>query len=143
MAAASKKKSTKENDEVKDNAKNAESVFESNTKKGGRTGSSNVKKTVRPQSTASKTLDRKRKTADVNITHQRKIQDVTEYRDRLAFETGITLIVIGIVAVFLYISFLGLGGIIGRIFGGLCFGIFGWIAWFVPAGMMLTYIFTT
>lgn len=142
MAAASKKKSTKENDEVKDNAKNAESVFESNTKKGGRTGSSNVKKTVRPQSTASKTLDRKRKTADVNITHQRKIQDVTEYRDRLAFETGITLIVIGIVAVFLYISFLGLGGIIGRIFGGLCFGIFGWIAWFVPAGMMLTYIFT-
>ena len=28
MAAASKKKSTKENDEVKDNAKNAESVFE-------------------------------------------------------------------------------------------------------------------
>ena len=32
MAAASKKKSTKENDEVKDNAKNAESVFESNTK---------------------------------------------------------------------------------------------------------------
>ena len=100
MAAASKKKSTKENDEVKDNAKNAESVFESNTKKGGRTGSSNVKKTVRPQSTASKTLDRKRKTADVNITHQRKIQDVTEYRDRLAFETGITLIVIGIVAVF-------------------------------------------
>lgn len=142
MAAASKRNSTKENIEVKDNDKNAESVFESNTKKGGRTGSSTVKRTVRPKSTASKTLDRKRKTADVSITHQRKIQDVTEYRDRLAFETGITLIVIGIVAVFLYVSFLGLGGIIGRIFGGLCFGFFGWIAWFVPIGMLLAYIFT-
>ncbi len=142
MAAASKKNSTKENVEVKDDNKNTESVFESNTKKGGRSGSSTVKKTVKPKSTVSKTLDRKRKTADVNITHQRKIQDVTEYRDRLAFETGITLIVIGIVAVFLYISFLGLGGIVGRIFGGLCFGIFGWIAWFVPAGILFTYIFT-
>ena len=77
---------------------------------------------------AAKTTTRKKTPVKIDITHQRKIQDVTEYRDRLAFETGITLIVIGIVAVFLYISFFGLGGVVGRVFGGICFGFFGWAA---------------
>ena len=141
MAAASKKNTTKENIEVRNNnKKNTESVFESNVKQKGRTG--NTRKTGKSSATASKTANKNRKAVDVNITHQRKIQDVTEYRDRLAFETGITLIVIGIIAVFLYVSFLGLGGMVGRIFGGACFGIFGWVAWFIPLGMILAYIFT-
>lgn len=140
MAAASKKNTTNENVEVKNNNKNkSESIFESNVKQKKRTGS--IKKSGKSANTASKTLNKKRNQENINITHQRKIQDVTEYRDRLAFETGITLIVIGIIAIFLYVSFLGLGGIIGKVFGGVCFGIFGWVSWFIPLGMFFTYIF--
>lgn len=142
MAAASKKNSTKENIEVKDNNKNSESVFDSNVKQKRKTGNNNAKKTGNTKSPVSKTISKKRDSAKINITHQRKIQDVTEYRDRLAFETGLTLIVIGIVAVFLYISFLGLGGMVGRFFGGICFGIFGWVSWVIPIGMLFAYIFT-
>lgn len=142
MATASKRNTTKENIEVRNNKKNAGSVLERNVKQKSRTTSSSVKKTGKSTNAASKTLNKKSDPAKINITHQRKIQDVTEYRDKMAFETGITLIVIGIIAIFLYVSFLGLGGIVGKIFGGLCFGIFGWVAWFIPLGMLLAYIFT-
>ncbi len=138
MAAASKKNTTKGTIEVKENTKkNAESVLESNAKQNGR-----KRTTKKTADTPSKTLNKKKNSTNINITHQRKIQDVTAYRDRMAFETGITLIVIGIIAIFLYVSFLGLGGIVGRIFGGICFGIFGWVSWFIPLGMLLAYIFT-
>ena len=144
MAAASNKRMTKEKIEVNDkNTKENESVFESNAsgKSRQKTSRAGASKKAGHQ-TAAKTTTRKKTPVKIDITHQRKIQDVTEYRDRLAFETGITLIVIGIVAVFLYISFFGLGGVVGRVFGGICFGFFGWAAWFIPLGIFIGYIFT-
>ncbi len=90
--------------------------------------------------TSSKAAGKKTKTNKENI-HQRKIQDVNEYKDKMAFETAITLIVMAIIAVFLYLSYFGLGGIIGKISGGIFFGIFGWAAWLLPAGIIIGYIF--
>ena len=66
----------------------------------------------------SKTKARKEK------VRQQKIEDVNEYKDKEAFETGVVLIVMAIIAVFLYLSYFGLGGIVGKVFGGLLFGIF-------------------
>ncbi|MDY5181645.1 hypothetical protein, partial [Butyribacter sp.] len=145
MTSASKKNMTKDNIEVKDkgnNIKKDESVLESSTTGRGRKKNTNNTAGKKAAPVNSKTSNKKRTVGKTNITYQRKVQDVTEYRDRLAFETGITLIVIGIIAIFLYISFFNLGGIVGRVFGGLCFGIFGWIAWFIPLGMFIGYIFT-
>ncbi len=112
-----------------------------NTRARARTAAS--KKTGRSQGakkTSSQAAGKKTKT-DKDKIHQRKIQDVNEYKDRMAFETAITLIVMAIIAVFLYLSYFGLGGIIGKISGGLFFGIFGWAAWLLPAGVIIAYIF--
>lgn len=112
-----------------------------NTRARARTAAS--KKTGRSQGakkTSSQAAVKKTKT-DKDKIHQRKIQDVNEYKDRMAFETAITLIVMAIIAVFLYLSYFGLGGIIGKISGGLFFGIFGWAAWLLPAGIIIGYIF--
>lgn len=86
MATASKKTTTKENIEVKD--KKNESVLESKQSGRSRTKSS----TGKSGNASSKTSNKKNTSGKVNITYQRKIQDVTDYRDRLAFETGITLL---------------------------------------------------
>lgn len=112
-----------------------------NTRARARTAAS--KKTGRSQGakkTSSQVANKKTK-IDKDKIHQRKIQDVNEYKDRMAFETAITLIVMAIIAVFLYLSYFGLGGIIGKISGGLFFGIFGWAAWLMPLGIIIGYIF--
>ncbi len=83
----------------------------------------------------SKTKARKEK------VQQQKIEDVNEYKDKEAFETGVVLIIMAIIAVFLYLSYFGLGGIVGKVFGGLLFGIFGWSAWILPIGVILGYVF--
>ena len=100
------------------------------------------KKTGRNQGAKKPSAAAGRKTKDdKERINQRKIQDVNEYKDRMAFETAITLIVIAIFAVFLYFSYFGLGGIVGKILGGLFLGIFGWGAWILPAGIIIGYIF--
>ncbi len=100
------------------------------------------KKTGRSQGTKKSSAQAGRKTKDdKERINQRKVQDVNEYKDRMAFETAITLIVMAIFAVFLYFSYSGLGGIVGKILGGLFLGIFGWCAWILPAGIITGYIF--
>ena len=84
-----------------------------------------------------------RKKDDIVKTHQRKIEDVNDYRDRMAFETGVTMIVLAIISLFLYISYFKLGGVVGKVFGGFSFGIFGWGAWIVPVGVFVCYVFVT
>lgn len=79
--------------------------------------------------------------AEKEKIQQRKIEDVNEYKDRLAFENAVIFIVMIILAVFLYLSYFGLGGAIGKVFGGLFFGIFGWSAWILPVGIILGYAF--
>lgn len=68
---------------------------------------------------------------------RRSIEEMNEYQDHLAFEQGMTLLVMGVVTLICYLSFLGFAGGLGTIVGGLLFGLFGWVAWFVPIGVMV------
>lgn len=72
---------------------------------------------------------------------QNNIEAMQEYQDHQAFEVGITIFVIGILAVIFYLSYFGLAGKVGTVIGGLLFGVFGWFAWFLPAFVMIGYIF--
>ncbi len=93
------------------------------------------------KNTSSRRKNMPKTKADKEKIRQRKIEDVNEYKDRVAFETTVILIVMIIFAIFLYLGYFGLGGIVGRIFGGLSFGIFGWSAWILPVGVIIGYIF--
>lgn len=93
------------------------------------------------KSTSSRRKNVPKTKADKEKIRQRKIEDVNEYKDRVAFETTVVLIVMIIFAIFLYLGYFGLGGIVGRIFGGLSFGIFGWSAWILPVGVIIGYVF--
>lgn len=112
------------------------------TRSGQKTTAAASKRTGRSQGIKKSSAAAGRKTKDdKERINQRKVQDVNEYKDRMAFETAITLIVMAIFAVFLYFSYSGLGGIVGKILGGLFLGIFGWGAWILPAGIIIGYIF--
>lgn len=67
----------------------------------------------------------------------RSIEEMNEYQDHLAFEQGMTLLVMGVVTLICYLSYLGFAGGFGTVIGGLLFGLFGWVAWFVPIGAMV------
>ena len=114
-------------------------------KKGGRAKSTSKSRSrindTRNRSNSGQASGRKRK--DIVKTHQRKIEDVNDYRDQMAFEAGVTMLVIAIFSIFLYVSYFKLGGIVGKIFGGLSFGIFGWAAWIVPTALFIGYVFIT
>lgn len=106
------------------------------SKKPGTAKSGNNSRTRNTKGTSSSN-----KRAEKEKIYQSKIEDVNEYKDKMAFETAITLIVMLILALFLYLSYFGLGGIVGKIFGGLFFGLFGWSAWILPAGIITGYVF--
>jgi len=72
---------------------------------------------------------------------QRKLEAVQEYQDHQAFEVGITLFAMGILAVVCYLSYFRLAGKVGIVVGGLFFGVFGWFAWFLPAFLIIGYVF--
>lgn len=74
-------------------------------------------------------------------TYKNKVEQVNEYKDRVAFETGVVLIISIIVSVFMYLSFLGMCGSAGNVVGGFCFGVFGWLSWILPAAVTTYYIF--
>ncbi len=112
-------------------AKRATTVNENNADKS--TNTSNKKKPASKKSRKSK--------AEQEKIYRRKVEEVNEYKDRMAFETALTMLVLSIIAVFLYLSYFGLGGIVGRIFGGFAFGIFGWSAWLLPLAAIIGYIF--
>ena len=73
--------------------------------------------------------------------HKRTAEEMNTYKDQMAFETGITILVISIIAVFFYLSFFGLCGKIGIVLSGIHFGLFGWISWIMPAAAVIGYIF--
>lgn len=106
------------------------------SKKTGTAKSGNNSRTRNTKGTSSSN-----KKAEREKIYQSKVEDVNEYKDKMAFETAITLIVMLILALFLYLSYFGLGGIVGKIFGGLFFGLFGWSAWILPAGIIVGYVF--
>lgn len=90
-----------------------------------------------------KTGSTKKTTAAGNTKNSRKsgtshsIEEMNEYQDHLAFEQGMTLLVMGVVTLICYLSYLGFAGGFGTVIGGLLFGLFGWVAWFVPIGAMI------
>ncbi len=89
------------------------------------------------RSSASKT----KKTGKGTDTGKKNLERINEFRDYQAFETGITIVVMGIVSFLLYLSFFSLAGNAGTVIGGLVFGIFGWYAWFLPVTVIVGYIF--
>lgn len=71
----------------------------------------------------------------------RTIEEMNEYHDNRAFEQGMILLVCSVLAVFAYVSFFGLAGRVGTVVGGGFFALFGWVAWLVPAGIMVSLVF--
>lgn len=105
----------------------------------GRKASSNGKNSAGRKSTAGG-----RKTSGTKNTarqHKRTADEINTYRDQLAFETGITILVLSIISIFLYLCFLGVCGKIGIVLTGIHFGLFGWISWLTPAMAVIGYVF--
>ncbi len=75
--------------------------------------------------------------------HKRTAEEINTYKDQMAFETGITILVISIVALFFYLSYFGVCGKLGTVVTGVTFGFFGWISWFLPLYVVIGYIFAT
>ena len=73
--------------------------------------------------------------------HKRTADEINTYKDQLAFETGITILVLSIISIFFYLCFLGVCGKIGIVLTGIHFGLFGWISWLMPAMIVISYVF--
>lgn len=112
----------------------------------GKRTSSSKKVTTSHRTSKSKSTVNRRTSSSGKRTNNRKatgknIEAVQEYQDFMAFERVIIAFVLSIIAVFLYLSYFGLAGGIGVVVGGLFFGLFGWIAWILPAGIVVGYLF--
>ena len=90
--------------------------------------------TTRRNTTEKKNTQTGRKSA---TGRRRSIEEINEYKDKLAFELGVTVLVIAILSFFLYLCFFGFAGKAGTVVGGLFFGFFGWFAWLVPVVAIL------
>ena len=126
--AAAKKRSV--NTSGKRSGNNSSGQKRNNT--AGRKSSAAGKKTTGKKQAASRGTSKQ---------HKRTAEEMNTYKDQMAFETGITILVISIIAVFFYLSFFGLCGKIGIVLSGIHFGLFGWISWIMPAAAVIGYIF--
>lgn len=109
----------------------------------GSTGTRKSAGSGKRTSTGKKTSGNKKPAARKSSgKYKRTAEEINTYKDQLAFETGITILVISIISVFFYLSFFGLCGKIGIILTGLHFGFFGWISWLMPALVVIGYVFT-
>lgn len=105
----------------------------------GRKTTSNGKNSAGRKSTAAG-----RKSSGAGNTarqHKRTADEINTYKDQLAFETGITILVLSIISIFFYLCFLGVCGKIGIVLTGIHFGLFGWISWLMPAMIVISYVF--
>lgn len=71
----------------------------------------------------------------------KSIEEINEYQDHLAFRQGMVVVIMFAAAILCYLSFLDLAGGIGIAIGGFLFGMLGWIAWLLPLGCVIAYIF--
>lgn len=101
------------------------------------------KSTASKQKTASgkNSNSGKKKTSDKPSETTKSIEEINEYQDHLAFQQGLVVVVMLAFAILCYLSFLGLAGGLGIAIGGFLFGMLGWIAWFLPLGCVIAYIF--
>ncbi len=105
----------------------------------GRKTASNGKNSAGRKSTAAG-----RKSSGAGNTarqHKRTADEINTYKDQLAFETGITILVLSIISIFFYLCFLGVCGKIGIVLTGIHFGLFGWISWLMPVMAVISYVF--
>lgn len=73
--------------------------------------------------------------------HKRTADEINTYKDQMAFETGVTVLIICIVALLFYLSYFGVCGKLGTVITGVTFGFFGWISWFLPVYVVIGYLF--
>lgn len=73
--------------------------------------------------------------------HKRTAEEINTYKDQMAFETGITILVMLTVGMFFYLSFFGVCGKVGIVLSGLSFGLFGWLSWLLPLYIIVGYTF--
>lgn len=126
-STASAKRSNQKNSSGKSKSARGSGAGGSTRKKGS------AKQTAAAGSSAKTAASGNRKKTGTS----RSIEEMNEYQDHLAFEQGMTLLVMGVVTLICYLSYLGFAGGLGTVIGGLLFGLFGWIAWFVPIGAMV------
>lgn len=100
-------------------------------KKGTKSSTQKKKGTSSSQTKKKTSAKQQRKTAE----------EMNTYKDQMAFETGITILVMVIVGLFFYLSFFGVCGRLGVILTGLSFGLFGWVAWIIPVYIIVGYTF--
>ncbi len=96
--------------------------------------------TAKKGSTKGKTASSKKKTSS-RKTHKRTAEEINTYKDQMAFETGITILVMLIISMFFYLCFFGVCGKVGIVLTGLSFGLFGWLAWILPLYFVVGYTF--
>lgn len=105
---------------------------------GRKTTSNSKNSTGRKSSTGGRKSSGAKSTAR---QHKRTADEINTYKDQLAFETGITILVLSIISIFFYLCFLGVCGKIGIVLTGIHFGLFGWISWLMPAMAVIGYVF--
>ncbi|MEE3393120.1 MAG: DNA translocase FtsK [Lachnospiraceae bacterium] len=72
---------------------------------------------------------------------EKDTDSINEYKDKKTFGFVLRIIIFSIIALFLYLCFLGACKGLGVIMGGLFFGIFGWIAWLLPLDLIISYAY--
>lgn len=73
--------------------------------------------------------------------YKKTAEEINTYKDQMAFETGITIMVLFIVGMFFYLSYFGVCGKVGIVVTGVTFGLFGWLAWCLPLYVIVGYTF--
>ncbi|MCD7826046.1 MAG: DNA translocase FtsK [Clostridiaceae bacterium] len=100
-------------------------------------------KASRTKNTASKSASsgKKRTVQKTAAARAKSVEELNQYKDRQAFEFGITIFALGILSVIWYLSYFQLAGNAGIVLGGLTFGIFGWFAWILPLAVLTCVVF--
>lgn len=113
-------------------------------KKGRKTSSTGAKASGQRKNTTKQTAGNKQSAAKKRNTDVRRksIEEMNEYQDHLAFEQGMTMLILGIFAILCYLSLLRLAGRAGIMIGGILVGLFGWLAWLLPVGILLAFVFS-
>ena len=107
----------------------------------GKKGSTDKKKSGGRGRAAKKSTGSGRGKQNNGRQTKKTAEEVNTYKDQMAFETGITILVMLIVAMFFYLSFFGVCGKMGIVLSGLSFGFFGWLAWILPCYIIVGYTF--
>lgn len=111
------------------------------TKKAGTKKNTGAKSRTRRTASGNKNTRSRLTQSTAKKQHKRTAEEVNTYKDQMAFETGITILVLLIAGMFFYLSYFGVCGKAGVVVTGLTFGLFGWLAWLLPLYVVIGYTF--